>query len=202
MIAAEETALLLLAAGRSRRFQGETSKLDAPFGDLPLGLHVARALDPVPFRARLAVVRTAALDYFPLGFEIIENRDRVGDMASSIRLGVQRAREHAASAVLIALADMPRITAAHVRRLLEAAEGSVAIVASTDGETPPRPPAVFGREMFDQLLSLRGDQGARDLIRAGRHVTTAPSDLIDVDTHADLAAFQRRFYNNGAEENR
>lgn len=202
MMAAEDTALLLLAAGQSRRFEGEASKLDAPFGDLPLGVHVARTLGPVPFRVRLAVVRSAAIDYSPLGFEIIENRDPVGDMASSIRLGVQRAKEHAASAVLIALADMPRVTASHVRALLEAADGSDAIVASTDGETAPRPPAVFGRRMFEQLLSLSGDQGARNLIRAGRHVITASSDLIDIDTRADLAAVQQRSHNDGAEHSR
>jgi molybdenum cofactor cytidylyltransferase len=37
------------------------------------------------------------------------------------------------------------------------------------------------------LLALEGEAGARDLIRAGRHVVTTPAELIDVDTPEELA---------------
>jgi len=41
------------------------------------------------------------------------------------------------------------------------------------------------------VLAIRGDQGARDLIQAGRHVVTNSAELIDVDTREDLAELQR-----------
>jgi len=102
---------------------------------------------------------------------------------------VQRAKDDGAAAVLIALADMPRVTAAHVYRMLDAADSADAVVASSDGEKPS-PPALFGRGRFDFLLTLDGDAGARDLVKAGRHVVTAPAELIDIDTPEDLERLQ------------
>ncbi len=190
MIAAEDTALVLLAAGKSARFAGERSKLDEPLGGIPLGLHAALTLADVPFSVRFAVVNRSLVDYAAHGFDVIENRGPVGDMASSLGLGVARAQEHGAAAILVALADMPRITAAHVQRLLDAADGSDAVIASVSPGAPPRPPAVFGRNLFARLLSLSGDHGARELIRSGRHIDTNSGELVDIDTPADLARLQ------------
>jgi molybdenum cofactor cytidylyltransferase len=184
MIAAEDVALILLAAGKSTRFGTADSKLDQPLHGHPLGLHAARALAEVPFRARIAIVGSCRIDYAAHGFTAIPNDDPTGDMASSLRLGITAARD--AKAVVIALADMPFVTAALVQRLLDAAEGPDAVVASSDGTTP-RPPALFGHGMFDALATITGDHGARALIRSGQHVRAAGAELIDVDTPADLA---------------
>jgi molybdenum cofactor cytidylyltransferase len=73
--------------------------------------------------------------------------------------------------------------------MLDAAEGSQAIVASSDG-VRPRPPALFGKALFDELLVLEGDQGARELIKRGKHVVTSPAELVDVDTQEDLQALR------------
>jgi molybdenum cofactor cytidylyltransferase len=188
MIAAEDIALVLLAAGRSARFVGAESKLDALVDGMPLGLHAAHTLSGVPFKARVAIVRRSQIDYAAHGFDVVRNEDPVGDMASSIRLGIRSAQRHGASAVLIALADMPRISADHVQRLLAAADGAHSVVASVSAGSAPKPPALFGNACFDALLSLSGDHGARDLIRAGLFVEAPAATLVDIDTHADLAA--------------
>ena len=57
---------------------------------------------------------------------------------------------------------------------------------------------VFGRGQFDFLLTLDGDAGARDLVRAGRHVVTSPAELIDIDTPEDLAALQALVHDTSA----
>lgn len=187
MIAVEDTVLVLLAAGRSERFGDIGSKLDQPFLSRPLGLHVAVAVEDMPFRERVAVVDGCLLDYTQHGFRVVHNLDPTRDMASSVRLGVECARARDAAAVMIALADMPRVTAAHMYRMFDAARdlGDMAVIASSDGATP-RPPALFGRGRFDEVLAISGDQGARDLIQAGRHVVTNAAELIDVDTPAEL----------------
>ena len=190
MIAVEDTVLVLLAAGKSERFGGNGSKLDQEFLARPLGLHVAVALSAMPFRERVAVVDGCRIDYAANGFRLVHNGDPARDMASSVRLGIACARATGAEAVVIALADMPRVTAAHVYRLLDAADGPDAIVASSDG-TAPRPPALFGRNLFAALEQVTGDQGARDLIRRGKHVVTAPAELIDIDTPDDLEELRR-----------
>ncbi|WP_298674388.1 nucleotidyltransferase family protein [uncultured Sphingomonas sp.] len=185
MIEVEKTVLVLLAAGKSERFGDVGSKLDEPFLSRPLGLHVAVTLEDMPFMERIAIVAGCQIDFAHHGFTIIPNNDPSRDMASSVRLGVDAAREHGAAAVIIALADMPRVTATHIYRLLEAATGPEAVVASSNGRHPS-PPVLFGAARFGEVLSIEGDQGARDLIRAGVHVVAHEQELIDVDTPEQL----------------
>lgn len=190
MIAAEDCVLILLAAGRSRRMGDVGSKLDEPFLGRPLGLHVAVALEDMPFMERVAVIGQADCDYAAHGFTIVRNDDPELGMGRSVALGVERARARNARAVVVALADMPRVTATHIYALLDAANGEDAVVASSDGRAP-KPPAIFGRSRFDVLLRLEGDAGARDLIRAGKHVVTTPAELIDVDTPEELERLRK-----------
>ena len=185
------TALMLLAAGRSTRF-GDADKLAAPVLGLPLGLHVATALADIPFAARIAVCGDTALDYAAHGFRVVHNPRAAEGASGSVRLGVAAARASGCDAVLVALADMPRVSAAHIRRLFDASDGATSVIASSDGHRPS-PPALFGAAHFDTLAALTGDHGARHLIQTGRHVVASADDLIDIDTAADLAALHGSF---------
>src|SRR3546814_2469892 len=80
---------------------------------------------------------------------------------------------------------MPRVTATHIYRLLDYADGADTILASSDG-VRPRPPALFGKHRFDWLMSLTGDRGAREMILKAHHVIAATNELFDVDTPEDL----------------
>ncbi len=184
MIRAERTALVLLAAGRSRRF-GDADKLTIPYLGRPLGLHVVVALEAVPFCTRIGVVADTALDLATCGYSIVTNDDPAAGLGRSLRLGVEAAVRSDPDAVVIALADMPRVTATQIYRLLDHAEGDAAIVASSDG-VAPRPPVLFGRAHFPALLAAQGDMGARDLVRRGHHIVVPPAELIDIDTPEDL----------------
>lgn len=182
MIAAEHCALVLLAAGLSTRFGG--SKLDADLGGRPLGVHVVDSLADVPFRRRIAVTGRAAIDYAARGFHTVPNADPAAGMGGSVRLGIAAAGDvHAA---LIVLADMPFVTAGHVRALL-AAGSEAAVIVSGDG-AGTGPPVLFGRDWFDRLLTLDGDAGARELIGGATQVIAPAGALVDVDTVAALAA--------------
>ncbi len=186
MLRVEDSVLVLLAAGRGTRFGDIGCKLDELFLTRPLGLHVVTALEALPFHDRVAVTGTAKVDYAAHGFRVLANDDPSQGLARSVAIGVAHAKEIGAEAVLVALADMPRVTAAHIHRLFDASTGADSVVASSDG-CDAKPPALFGRERFDFLLALKGDEGARALVRAGRHVVTSPAELIDVDTVEDLA---------------
>lgn len=183
MLKPEQTALILLAAGHSIRFDGD--KLIEPFLDKPLAFHVVTALENIPFLRRIAVVSDTRLDFAARGYDVVENPDPSLGQARSLCHGVTLAREAGAEAVLVALADMPRVTATHIYRLFDAADGAATIVASSDG-SQPMPPALFGRDMFDTLLDLKGDEGGRELIKRGHHVVTSPAELVDIDTREDL----------------
>lgn len=190
MIEPEQVALVLLAAGRSLRFDGD--KLSEPFLDKPLAYHVVTALENIPFRKRIAVVSDTRLDFAARGYEVVENPDPSLGQARSLRYGIERVRDSGCDYVLVALADMPRVTAAHIYRLFDAANGPDTVVASSDG-VRPMPPALFGAARFDELLALEGDDGARLMIRRGRHVVTTPAELVDIDTREDLAELRELY---------
>lgn len=188
MIAAEKCLLVLLAAGRSERF-GAEDKLDADFLGRPLASHVATALEAVPFMARVAITSDTALDFAAMGYRVVRNPAPETGLSGSVRLGAHAARQAGAAALVIALADMPRVTATQILRLLDAAQGANDVIASSDG-VRPSPPALFGAGRFAELGALSGEDGARALIRSGRHIVTNPAELIDIDTPEDLAALR------------
>lgn len=184
MIAVEDCVLILLAAGRSRRF-GDADKLQELFLGKPLAYHVVTALEAVPFKARVVVCSGTALDFASRGYSVLHNHNPDDGMSGSVKLGVSAARETGCAAVVIALADMPRVTATHIYRLLDAATGPDAVVASSNG-VHSSPPAVFGADQFDALMTLSGDEGGRAMVRAGRHVIAPESELLDIDRPEDL----------------
>jgi len=186
MIGAERVALVLLAAGLSTRF-GAEDKLAAPLNGLPLGLHAARTVAAIPFAARIAVTGARPLAFTSYGFTTVENDDPAAGQGRSIALGVQAARRADVDAVLVMLADMPFVTAGHVRALFDGFDGNHAVVASTTGDWSG-PPALFGAVHFDLLAQLSGDHGPRTLIKAADLVAALPAELADIDTRQDLQA--------------
>ena len=126
----------------------------------------------------------------PSGFESVINSEPERGMSHSLSLGMAAARAYQPQAVLVALADMPRISEAHIRHLIAAAGKRHAIVASSESDTA-MPPALFGAAHFDALETQSGDRGARALLRSARLVQAAPGELIDIDTPDDLARLPR-----------
>lgn len=184
MIAADAVAVILLAAGLSRRFDSR-DKLAEPLDGRPMGLHAARMLGSLQFAARIAVTRDGGAEFAAYGFTCIVNPDPGAGQSLSIRLGLLEARRVEPKAVLIALADMPFVSAAHIETLLLRFDKERAIIASTAGAHPSAP-AIFGRSMFSALEALEGDRGARVLLNSASLVTASSAELADIDTPADL----------------
>lgn len=186
MIAIDDYVLILLAAGRSERF-GDADKLQQDFLGKPLAFHVVTALEDVPFKARFAVCSNTALDFGSRGYTVLHNADPGDGMAGSVKLGVRAAIELGCAGAVIALADMPRVTASHIYRLADAVDGDGenAVIASSNG-VQTSPPALFGAARLPALLELAGDEGARAMVRAGRHVIAPEAELLDIDRPEDL----------------
>lgn len=179
MIDAARVAAVLLAAGRSTRFGGD--KLVAALAGKPVALHAAEGLAAVGFGHLVAVTSDAFAGLFR-GFEIVVNDRPEEGQARSLRLGVEAAERAGADAVLVALADMPFVGAAHYRRLLAAHER----VTATALNGTAMPPALFGRALFLQLKALDGDRGARSLLAGATLIEAPPHELRDIDVPADL----------------
>jgi len=181
------SAVVLLAAGLSRRY-GAVGKLVAAYAGKPLAAHAAGTIAGLPFGQRIAVCRSCDDDLVdilrPFGFEIIRNPDSARGMASSLALGVEAAR--ASEALLVCLADMPLVTAEHLRAVVARVTPG-GIVASTAGpRAPATPPAAFSSEYLPELLRLEGDKGARHLLQIADRIIAPEGTLADFDTPEDF----------------
>jgi molybdenum cofactor cytidylyltransferase len=188
------TSGLVLAAGGSRRL-GVPKQL-LPFGEATLldaVLDVARAgeLDQVvvALGGGAAQVR-ARVDL--QGCDVVVNDAFGGGCASSIAAALPRVSPHADVLVLL-LGDMPGVTPAAVRALLDAraaADAPLAACRYADGRRGH--PLAFARSQFAALGALHGDRGVwRLLDAAGDAVASAPIAgpvPLDVDTWDDYDA--------------
>src|SRR5262249_29586695 len=116
------------------------------------------------------------------------NRDWHEGVASSIRIGVSRLPS-SCTAVLITLVDQAALTAEDLKRLVGALRRQPDYIAAARYGTTTGVPAIFPRSTFSELLSLRGDVGARHLLQRNpdRIVRVPmPRAAIDIDTPEDL----------------
>ena len=181
-----DIAVAVLAAGRGVRFGSD--KLMTDLDGRPMGLHIAQTLEHMGFGWRLAVCGngTALVQQFSAaGFQVLANSTPETGQANSLHLAVKAAQATEAKALLVALADMPFVSAKHIAALVAAYEGD--IVASTNG-TAPMPPAIFPRDTWPMLLATTGDAGARGLLKNARLIAAPSAELRDIDTPADLSA--------------
>ncbi len=183
---------LLLAAGGSSRlgqpkqllgFQGKTMLRRAA------ETLAATVCSPV------VVVLGASLDASRteldgLDLSVFENLDWQTGMSSSIRGGLAAllVLEPNVDAVLITLCDQPFVTTEHIDSLIaQFTRHRSAIVAAKYGKTTGVP-ALFANEVFDDLLDLEGDKGARQIIRnriADVRTVTINQARIDIDSIDD-----------------
>ncbi|HVO48676.1 MAG TPA: nucleotidyltransferase family protein [Steroidobacteraceae bacterium] len=183
---------IVLAAGASTRF-GSAKQLVRIAGRPLLHTAVARAVDVVGSGV-IVVLGAQAAELAPLlkhsTASIIVNRDWREGLASSIRSGVSRLPS-SCSAVLVILADQAAVTAEDLKRLAGAWRRQPDYIAAARYGTTTGVPAIFPRSTFSDLLTLRGDVGARAVLqRNPDRVVRVPmaSAAIDIDTPEDLLA--------------
>jgi molybdenum cofactor cytidylyltransferase len=181
------TAALLLAAGMSRRF-GAADKLLAPLGGRPLVTHAADALRATGLAPLIAVTASEDVAVLLDGFILVRLDPGPAAQSRSLAAGIAAAESEGADRVLVALGDMPRITADLVRDVVSRCpEGGAA--AAFDGARP-MPPACFDRDLFAELRAMTGDRGAAPILRGlppEALVPASPDVLLDIDRPEDLA---------------
>ncbi len=183
---------LLLAAGAGRRFGADKLSAALPDGT-PVGVAAAQNLLAAGCET-LAVVRTADAGIAPalarLGVRLTPCVDADLGMGHSLACGVRASAQ--ADGWLIALGDMPFVRPASIAAVAAALARGAPIAAPSYGGRRGHPVGLAAG-FRDHLLGLRGDEGARRLLRAhaGRMVRVDVDDpgvLRDVDWPGDLAA--------------
>lgn len=131
---------------------------------------------------------TAELD--GLNVAISTNEKWQAGMSSSIISGLRSLLEIESSldGVIITLCDQPHVMSTDIDRLITAFTVSgPRVVAAKYGETTGVP-ALFSKEMYDELFTLTGDKGARQIIRNHGDLVEAvvvEKAAIDIDTLDD-----------------
>jgi molybdenum cofactor cytidylyltransferase len=186
---------VIVAAGSSSRL-GRPKQLVLMDGEtlLARAIRIAHDAGASPVFVVLGAHREeieAAVDF--ASARIVTNESWPEGLASSIRAGLAALEKDAstAPAVLLMLCDQPRVTAEHLRKMMQEFQGSkVAAIASLYAGKRGIP-AIFPREAFADLLALAGDQGARGLLadpsRQVIEVALAGGE-VDVDRPEDLAS--------------
>ena len=136
-------------------------------------------------------------EVFDLPVKIVLNDLWVEGIGSSIKAGLAELLEGSPdiSAVVVMLCDQPYVNEKTISSLVNTyrSSGKPIVAAEYDGIVGV--PALFDREMFDELMNVEGDAGARVVIRQnlGDKVATvpAPEAAFDVDTPEELHHFAK-----------
>ncbi|HEX6156405.1 MAG TPA: nucleotidyltransferase family protein [Burkholderiales bacterium] len=181
---------LLLAAGSATRFGSDKLRHELPHG-VSIAVQSARHLK-LEIPRVIAVVKPDSALIKPLegeGCEIVVCENAAEGMGASLACAARAAGE--ADGYLIALADMPflrRTTIAAVRDALAAG----APLAAPYFRARRGHPVGLARRFFQELLALRGDEGAKRVIAANEKQMVKipvgdPGALRDIDRPEDLA---------------
>lgn len=204
-------ALLLLAAGASRRMGERDKLLEAVAGEalltrqarmgLEAGLDVIVTLAPeAPARDRALARIAPGGPTHPPGRRARSGRlvpvrvpDAAEGMGASIRAGIA-ALGPEVPGVMILPADMPEIRAADLSTLAaDFMRAPDAVLRATAADGTPGHPVIFPRRLFPALSGLSGDAGARGVLRGEEvrlHALPGRRALTDLDTPEDWAAWR------------
>ena len=177
---------VILAAGTSSRL-GRPKQL-LQFGDRTVIEHIVdRVLSTSAERVIVVLGHAAEEIGKTLGDRAVEtviNPDYRTGQASSLTAGIRAAGD--SEAIVVLLGDQPGISSIAVENVIaEWRKSGKPIVMSRYGSNRSHP-ILFDRSVYLELLEIRGDQGARDVIRRDpTRVTTADSGSPDLPPDID-----------------
>jgi molybdenum cofactor cytidylyltransferase len=145
---------------------------------LVLGHEQQKILDVIGKKALLPQVRVVVAPDYRQG------------MSQSLKAGLSAAGRKYPS-VMFLLGDQPLVTSKEIDRLLEEFWKSDKDICVPVHNGKRGNPTIFGQNLYDELLGIQGDIGARNLVSAhlaGVHYveTKEPASFLDIDTAEDL----------------
>ena len=185
------TVVAILAAGGSSRL-GQPKQL-VPWRGRSLLQHAVDSACTVAPRVLLTLGTDADALWrtlrAPPSLERVDVPDHRDGMSASLRAAVARVEaDPTVGQLLVMLVDQYAVDAAWLRGLLALADAYPRRMVASRYDGLRGVPAVFPRSAFSELAALRGDQGARTLLRDEPDPIdfTAPQAPGDVDTPAQM----------------
>ncbi|MFN8339321.1 MAG: nucleotidyltransferase family protein [Saprospiraceae bacterium] len=193
-----KTAILILAAGGSSRL-GKPKQL-LPMGQSSLLNHVI----DVAQESGIDLVVTVLGAYFDevhksiqhQNITIIRNEQWQQGMASSIVFSINHIMINFPDIqqVIILLGDQPLLKANDLIKLIELQDVNNAQIVYTDYGKNFGPPILFTKKTFPSLLQLKGDEGAKKIIKTNQYFSSsirAVGSDFDIDTEGDYETIKK-----------
>ena len=193
---ARKLACIFLASGHSTRFRD--NKLLADFGGRPMVDAVLGSFPGELFQQVIVVTRypQVAVSAALLGYSVVENDDTTGDMAVTIRKGLE-AVDPEAVGCMFSVCDQPWLTGKTIQGLVSAFRKNRKGIACVTWQEQDGNPVLFAPEYRKELLKLTGDVGGKRVLLAHpedviRYPANNSRELADVDEKSQLCYNQER----------
>ena len=192
-----ETGILILAAGSSSRM-GQSKQL--------LKINDRYLLEKIASEA----LKVSNLVFVVLGsqmeehlmvigqlpVQIVENKLWKKGMGSSLKAGFATMLSHAPllERAMILVCDKPLLNAAHMEKMIQTSDATGKPIVASSFAGTSGVPVLFKRPVFEKLLLLNDEEGAKSLLRelADSVATVAfPGGEIDLDTPGDYSTFTK-----------
>ena len=192
-----EAGLIVLAAGSSSRL-GRPKQL-LFYKDKPLIEHgvieASKAcLAPiVVVTGAFSEAVTEAIKHHHVS--IIYNENWSSGMASGIVAGITRmqALDNNISRVIISVCDQPFLSAVLFKQMIDKQMETGKNIVCCSYENALGTPVLFTKKYFQQLLALKGEEGAKKILKSNMEDSTAvdfPNGGFDIDTMEDYLKLQ------------
>ena len=188
------TDAIILAAGNSKRF-GKDNKLFTDFNSTLLITHVVGEI----CKSKLSnIIVITGKDHVKINkllkkfrVQVIKNLRFNEGINSSISLGIKNLPRNSLS-TMICLADMPLLKSEDYNSMVQFEEkfrNKSKIIVPYNKITRGNP-VIFGKDYFNTLVNLVGDNGGKKILEENRDViyynTNSEGFYFDVDTQKDL----------------
>jgi len=169
---------ILLAAGQSKRMQGE-NKLIKKIKGIPLIQHAIKNILDSPIEELIIVLGHQKEIIEKLidknkKIKIVFNKDFKSGMASSIKTGLVNLSQNT-EAFFICLGDMPFVNKNIYTKLIDFKDKNEIIIPTFNGQQGN--PILFSKNMKNKILAIQGDSGAKKIIE------TEKNKILNIETN-------------------
>ena len=196
------TTGIILAAGMSTRF-GKPKQLLRLKGkyliecvlDAALNSHLENIILVLGYKNREIFEAISEKAYHP-ALQVVVN-DRFSEGLSQSLLAGLRMVQKTFPSVMFLLGDQPMVDSRMINHLLDRFWKSHKDICVPTFQGKRGNPTIFSRNLYNQLLDIKGDVGARNIIKEHpEHVLYVEIDnslyFLDIDTEEDLTRIQKK----------
>jgi molybdenum cofactor cytidylyltransferase len=193
----EKIGIIILAAGESKRMGFPKQLLNIEGVSLiRRTAEVALATDCYPVVLVIGAHKAQlAQEIIDLPLTVIDNQMWHEGMASSVKMGLAGLymTYKDVEAVIMLVCDQPYISVSLLERMIEIYRTKKPPIVACKYEDQVGVPALFDRKLFEELLSLTGDKGAKPVLMNHldeAYLLTFEAGSVDLDTPEDYKNFQ------------